>query len=74
MRIKKHRDTRRASKKLKEFLRDRPFGLSGNQPWENPHNAFPQSDGAVSENDDFDQGEPDWHESVNSDNRSPVGS
>jgi len=50
MRIKKHRDSRRASKKLKELLRDRPFGLSNT--WDDPRVSFSEWGGSAPAEDE----------------------
>lgn len=62
MRIKKHRDSRRASKKLKELLRDRPFGLSNT--WDDPRISFSEWDSAPAEDERFDDDDQDWFEPV----------
>ncbi len=60
MRIKKHRDSRRASKKFKEHLRDRPFGLS--DTWDEPGISFSEWDSEPAEDEGFDDDDLDWLE------------
>ena len=50
---KKNVDPRRASRKLKELLKDKPFGVDATLRWDDPNIAYDDWDGEILEDEEY---------------------
>jgi hypothetical protein len=72
---KKTKDARRASKKLRELLGDKPFGIGAEFSWDDRDIAYDDWDGefpGASEDDDDDDDHENWYADDDDDDRRPL--
>ena len=73
---KKNKAARRASRKLKELLRDKPFGIGAEFSWEDQDIAYDDWDGEFSVPDENQDGDDDtcenWYADEDDEDRQPL--